>query len=67
MPNLFIEINDKHLDAKIKAMECYEFEKRKFPHPRSPKALKALASYRGVSCGFSYAEAFVIIRQLIQN
>ena len=66
-PNLFIEINDKNLDAKIKAMGCYEFEKRKFPHPRSPKALTALASYRGVSCGYSYAEAFVIIRHLIQN
>ena len=66
-PNLFIEIKDKNLDAKIKAMECYEFEKRKFPHPRSPKALTALASYRGVSCGYSYAEAFVIIRHLIQD
>lgn len=65
IPNLFIEIKDKHLDAKIKAMESYTFEKRKYPHPRSPEALSSLASFRGVSSGFSYAEAFVIIRHII--
>ena len=39
-PYLFEEI-DK---AKQKAMECYQFEKRAFPHPRSPKALEIYAS-----------------------
>jgi len=46
-PNLFIEVSEKNLEAKIKGMECYEFEKRKYPHPRSPEALKILAEYRG--------------------
>jgi N-acetylglucosamine malate deacetylase 1 len=64
IPNFFIEINQTHLDKKIEAMECYEFEKRKFPHPRSPEALKTLASYRGIMVGKKYSEAFNIIRHI---
>lgn len=61
-PNFFIELNENQLKKKIEAMECYDFEKRKFPHPRSPQALKILASYRGISIGRKYAEAFFIVR-----
>ena len=62
VPNLFIEIYNKDLKAKINAMEAYEFEKRKYPHPRSPEALKILAKQRGITIGTEYAEAFSIIR-----
>ena len=62
IPNFYISFSDKNLKAKIKGMESYEFEKREFPHPRSPKALKNLAQYRGVSVGSEYSEAFSIIR-----
>jgi len=61
-PNLFIEIKEDNLTAKIKAMESYQFEKRKYPHPRSPQALKILSQQRGLTVGKSYAEAFNIIR-----
>ena len=61
-PNLYISFNKKNLDAKIRGMESYEFEKRKFPHPRSPKALTILAQNRGISVGREYAEAFCLIR-----
>ena len=61
-PNLFIEVSEKNLEAKIKGMECYEFEKRKYPHPRSPEALKILAEYRGITSGLKFAEAFTIVR-----
>mgnify|MGYP006084240547 CR=1 FL=1 len=61
-PNLFIEVSEKNLEAKIKGMECYEFEKRKYPHPRSPEALKILAEYRGITVGLKFAEAFSIVR-----
>jgi len=64
MPNLFIEINQDNLDAKIKGMEAYEYEKRTYPHPRSPEALTILAQYRGVTIGQKYAEAFMLIRLL---
>ena len=43
-------------------MESYEFEKRKYPHPRSPEALIIKAKERGVVVGKKYAESFSIIR-----
>lgn len=64
IPNLFIEVSEEDVDAKIKGMESYEFEKRAFPHPRSPEALKILAQQRGVIVGKQYAEAFMIIRSI---
>jgi len=65
IPNTFIEICEDDLDAKINAMECYEFEKRKYPHPRSPEALKILAQRWGVAVGKSYAEAFCLVRSVV--
>lgn len=65
LPNLFMKIDIDDLDAKCKAMEAYKYESRPFPHPRSSEALKILASYRGVSIGCRYAEAFQIIRWIL--
>jgi len=65
MPNFHISLSQEDVDAKIKAMESYNFEKREFPHPRSPKALQALAQKRGVEIGHPFAEAFVLIRNII--
>lgn len=62
IPNFYISFSKKNLEAKIKGMESYEFEKRKFPHPRSPEALTNLAKNRGISVGCEYAEAFCIVR-----
>ena len=62
IPNFFIEVSKSNLDAKIAAMESYEFEKRMFPHPRSPQALTILAKYRGLTIGKEYAESFMIVR-----
>ncbi|MDA9602483.1 PIG-L family deacetylase [Flavobacteriaceae bacterium] len=61
-PNLFFKISKSNLDAKIKAMESYIYEKRKYPHPRSPEALKILAQRNGLIVGVDYAEAFEILR-----
>lgn len=62
IPNLFIEISEQDLNAKIKAMECYEFERREWPHPRSPEALKTIAKERGLRVGKNLVESFQIIR-----
>jgi len=62
VPNFWIEIGEEDLKAKQIAMDAYEFESRKYPHPRSAKALKALAQKRGVEAGMSLAEAFFIAR-----
>lgn len=64
IPNFFVEVSKENLTAKIKGMESYEFEKRSFPHPRSPKALEILAQQRGVSIGAKLAEAFAIVRSI---
>lgn len=65
VPNMFIEIDRKGLDAKVKAMESYEFEKRIYPHPRSPKALEIRASMWGIANGVQLAEAFQIVRTIL--
>ena len=62
IPNMFIEISQENLQAKIKGMEAYEYEKRTYPHPRSSEALTILAQYRGIAIGRKYAEAFMLIR-----
>lgn len=64
IPNLFFEISKSNLEAKIKGMESYEFEKRDYPHPRSPEALRIQAKRWGVVIGKEHAEAFMIIRSI---
>ena len=64
IPNLFFSVNKENLESKIKGMESYEFEKRNYPHPRSPEALKIQAQRWGISIGKEYAEAFQVIRSI---
>ena len=64
IPNLFFSVKKDNLESKIKGMESYEFEKREYPHPRSPKALKIQAQRWGVAIGKEYAEAFQVIRSI---
>lgn len=64
LPNMFVSVSEKNIDAKIKGMESYEFEKRSYPHPRSPEALKIQAQRWGVSVGCNFAEAFCIVRNI---
>jgi len=67
IPNLFIEVAEENLDAKINGMEAYAFEKREYPHPRSPKSLKILSQRYGVMMGGNYYEAFQIIRMNLKK
>ncbi len=65
-PNIFVEIK-KELSYKIKAIEAYKSELKKFPHPRSAKALDVIAKRWGTVSGFDAAEAFELIRELDNN
>ena len=47
------------------ALDVYHSEMRNFPHPRSFKAIEALAQWRGASVGTTYAEAFVLARNIV--
>jgi len=64
VPNFFVAIGEDELAKKIKAMESYEYEKREYPHPRSPEALKIVAQRWGIANGISYAEAFCLVRNI---
>jgi LmbE family N-acetylglucosaminyl deacetylase len=61
--NVFVDVTAT-LEAKIVAMECYESEARKFPHPRSPEALRAIATRWGTVVGCAAAEAFELVRSI---
>lgn len=58
MPNYFVEIGEKGVEQKVRALLAYKGVLRNFPHPRSYEGLKGLAAYRGVQSGCNYAEAF---------
>lgn len=62
-PNVFVDVG-RTIETKIAAMECYESEARKFPHPRSPEALRALATRWGSVVGCNAAEAFELVRSV---
>jgi len=59
-PNLFVDISSV-LKNKIKAIQCYKNEIRRFPHPRSVETIDAVAKRWGSLYGFKAAEAFEII------
>lgn len=66
IPNLFVSISKTELNAKIQGMESYEYEKRIFPHPRSPESLKIRAQMWGVSIGSEFAEPFCVVRSILR-
>ena len=63
IPTHYVAI-DGSLDTKIAAMESYSTERRAWPHPRAPEALRAWAAYRGSQVGITAAEAFVTVRTM---
>jgi len=63
-PNIFEDISDA-LETKLKALKAYKNEIRKFPHPRSSKTIRAMATKWGSVAGLKYAEAFELTRKII--
>lgn len=63
-PNYFVEISEEALSKKLKAMACYESESRKYPHPRSPKALKIISQRWGINVGRKFVESFILVRKI---
>ena len=45
-------------------MKIFRSEIGEFPFPRSPKAIEALASLRGVQAGCLSAEAFMLLKEV---
>jgi LmbE family N-acetylglucosaminyl deacetylase len=63
LPTSFINITEQLAD-KNRLLDIYAKEMRPYPHTRSKEAITALAVVRGTSVGVSYAEAFMLIREL---
>lgn len=64
-PNVYYNI-ESTIDLKLRALEKYELELRKYPHPRSIEGVVVKAKQRGMEAGFLYAEAFELIRSLVR-
>lgn len=60
----FIKVNQEQLDKKIKALECYETQEGKAY--MNSKFITSLATVRGTQIGTQYAEAFELIRWIIE-
>ncbi len=59
-PNCFVEVGEKAVDAKIKALGMYRGVMRPYPHPRSAEYIKGLAAVRGSQWGQNYSECFEV-------
>ncbi len=70
LPNVYVDIQDT-LEVKLKAFEAYretfQSEVRPFPDPRSPEAVRTYAEATGIAVGMRAAEAFVLIRELVDG
>ncbi len=64
-PAAFVDITG-HLDEKIEALTRYETQFRPSPHMRSVESVTALASIRGKEIGVEYAEAFGVLRTVME-
>jgi LmbE family N-acetylglucosaminyl deacetylase len=63
VPTVFVNI-EKHLAAKMSAMESYASQLKPPPHSRSLRAIEALARLRGAAVSMNAAEAFMLIRDI---
>lgn len=64
IPNVFVDISD-FMDKKIEIMKIFESEIGEHPFPRSERNLRALATLRGATCGYEYAESFVLLKEIL--
>lgn len=62
-PNVFVDIAD-HIDAKLRAFECFASQCQSFPDERSLETLRALAIVRGSTVTRHAAEGFMLIREV---
>lgn len=63
-PNVFVDISE-FLESKITIMEVFASEMMISPQPRSVEVIKALAAYRGSTISVKYAEAFMLLKEIV--
>ena len=65
VPNVFVDITS-FVDRKLEACAMYASQVQEAPHQRSMRALRALSITRGHAMGLKYAEAFMLVREIIR-
>jgi len=53
------------MKQKLEAIKAYDSELKPYSHPRSLGIVVALAKKRGAEIGVKFAEAFMLIRELL--
>ena len=66
VPNVFADIT-QYIDRKLEIMAMFETEHQQAPLPRSFDAIRALSRYRGATIGCEYAEAFMLVREIVST
>ena len=56
-----------NIKQKLKAIQCYKSEIRKYPHPRSLKGIEVFSKFRGMAAGLKNAEAYNIKKNKIMK
>jgi N-acetylglucosamine malate deacetylase 1 len=64
LPNVFVDI-DEYWPQKKAALEAYQQEMHAWPHARSITAIEHLGRWRGASVGVEMAEAFMLLREVV--
>ncbi|MDU4586274.1 MULTISPECIES: PIG-L deacetylase family protein [Clostridium] len=64
IPNVFSDISE-YMDDKLKLLSIYETELQEIPLPRNKESILALGRYRGCSACVKYAEAFMLVRDIM--
>jgi LmbE family N-acetylglucosaminyl deacetylase len=64
IPNVFVDISST-LERKLEIMSLYRTELHPEPMPRSLSAIRALARVRGATIAAQYAEAFMLVREIV--
>ncbi len=65
IPTVFVDIS-AFLEQKLRAMSCYRSQLKEPPHPRSLQTIESLARLRGSTVGLPAAEAFMLVREIIE-
>lgn len=65
-PSWFVDTTDT-LEVQLAALKAYAEELRDWPHPRSVRALRARAEWRGATVGCGAAEAFMLGRHIVRS
>ena len=65
IPNVYVDISET-IEQKIESMRSYGSEVKQYPHPRSLEIIEILAKKRGSEVGVKFAEAFILIKEIIE-